>query len=175
MKMNKKLLVLGATFALAAQFGTIAMAASVPGTATTLVLVPLSIAETTQMNFGTIAGGPIADEIVMNSAGTRNVTGTSASIIATGSGAGALFTITGEPSQAYTFSISDTATLDDGAAGATMLVDTFTFTPTTILDGSGNDTVAVGASLAVGANQAAGTYNTTLGSGSPYTAIVNYD
>jgi hypothetical protein len=87
MKMNKKLLVLGATFALAAQFGTIAMAASVPGTATTLVLVPLSIVETTQMNFGTIAGGPLADEIVMNSAGTRTVTGTSASIIATGAGA----------------------------------------------------------------------------------------
>jgi len=173
MNMNKKLLGLGVAIALATQFGTIASAAEVNGNADALVIAPLSVTETSAMDFGTVAGGPNADTIVMDTAGGRTVTGTDAQIIATGAGSAGNFTITGEPNQAYTVTFSASATLDDGG-GNTMTVDTFTDNSPSPLSGAGTDTLLVGGTLNVGANQAAGTYSTTTG-GSPYTVTVNYN
>jgi len=173
MKMNKKLLMLGATFALAAQTGSTAMAATVNGNADALVIDPLSIVENSAMDFGTVAGGPNADTIVMDTTGGRTVTGTDAQIIATGAGSAGNFTITGEPNQAYTVSFSASATLGDGG-GNTMTVDSFTDNSPSPLSGAGTDTLLVGGTLNVGASQAAGNYSTTTG-GTPYTVTVNYN
>jgi hypothetical protein len=173
MKMNKKLLVLSAIFAVAAQFGTAATAADVNGTATALVIEPLSIIENSALDFGTVAGGPSLDAIVMTAGGVRTVTGTSARIIPVGPGAAGNFTITGEPNQAYVLSISASATLGNGA-GDSMTVDTFTDNAPSPLDAGGSDTLLVGGTLRIGANQAGGTYSTTTG-GAPYLVTVNYN
>jgi hypothetical protein len=176
MKINKKLLMLGATFALTAQIGTNAMAADVDGSANALVIEPLSIVEFAAMDFGTVAGGPGADTIILTTAGGRSVGGTDARLIATGAGAAGNFTITGEPSQTYILSISAGATLTDGGANS-MTVDTFTndAPPTPTLDGAGSDTLLVGGTLNIGANQAGGTYSTGSAGGSPYVVTVNYN
>lgn len=173
MKMNKKLLVLGVSFALAAQTGSIALAATVNGNADALVIEPLSIVENSAMDFGTVSGGPGADTIVLDTAGARTVIGTSAQIIATGPGAAGNFTITGEPNQAYTVTFSASATLGDGG-GNTMTVDTFTDNSPSPLSGAGTDTLLVGGTLNIGASQAAGNYSTTTG-GTPYVVTVNYN
>ena len=173
MKMNKKLLMLSATFAVAAQFDTIAMAAGVNGNADAEVIEPLAITEVSAMDFGTVAGGPGADSIVMDTTGARTVTGTDAQIIAAGAGSAGNFSITGEPNQAYSVTFSASATLDDGG-GNTMTVDTFTDNAPSPLSGAGTDTLLVGGTLNVGASQTAGTYSTTTG-GTPYTVTVNYN
>jgi hypothetical protein len=173
MKMNKKLLVLGATFALTAQIGTNAMAADVNGNATAEVIVPLSILETSAMDFGTVAGGPGADTIILTIAGGRSVGGTDARLIATGPGAAGDFTITGEPSQTYVVSYSASATLSDGG-GNSMTVDTFTDNSPSPLSGAGTDTLLVGGTLNIGVNQPGGTYSTATG-GTPYVVTVNYN
>ena len=74
MKINKKLLMLGATFALTAQIGTNAMAANVDGAASVTVIEPLTItAEANQLDFGTIAAGSIPGTIGMEAAGALTV------------------------------------------------------------------------------------------------------
>ena len=172
MKINKTLFMLGA--AVGVQLSSGVMAATVNGNATALVITPLAITETTVMDFGTISGGPSADTIVMDTAGVRTVTGTDAQTIAAGPGSAGSFTITGEPSQAYSVSFSASATLDNGS-GATMTVDSFTDNSPSPIDAGGTDTLLVGATLNVGANQAAGNYSTTSGSGAPYSVTVNYN
>ena len=125
------------------------------------------------MDFGTISGGPNADTIVMDTTGARTVTGTDAQIIATGPGAAGTFTITGEPNQAITVSFSLSATLDDGT-GNQMTVDTFTSNAPAAVAAGGTNSLLVGGTLNIGANQAAGNYSTTTG-GTPYTVTVNYN
>ena len=173
MKMNRKSLMLGVTFAVSAQIGTIATAAEVNGRADALVITPLSIAIVADMDFGTVAGGVGADAIVMDTAGGRNAVGADAQVIAAGAGAAASFTITGEPNQAYTVSFSADATLDDGG-GNQMTVDTFTDNAPSPLEAGGTDNLLVGGTLRVGASQIAGAYSTTTG-GTPYTVTVEYN
>ena len=172
--MNKKLLVIGAAAALAAQYGSAVYAAQEDGTATALVIEPLTITEDTAMNFGTVAGGENADTIVLGTDGSRTVTGTDAQIIAAGPGNAGQFTVTGEPGQAYSITFSASATMEN-AAGDSMTVDTFTNNNPSPIDGGGSDTLLVGGRLNVGANQPAGAYSTATGGGSPYTVTVNYN
>jgi hypothetical protein len=173
MKMNKKLVSLCVTLILSTHFSSVAQAVDVDGNADATVIAPLSIVENAAMDFGTVAGGANADTIVMDTAGGRTVTGTDAQIIATGPGSAGNFTITGEPNQAYTVTFSASATLDDGG-GNTMTVDTFTDNSPSPLSGAGTDTLLVGGTLNIGANQAAGAYSTNFG-GTPYTVTVNYN
>ena len=105
MKMNKKLLMLGATFAIAVQFDSIATAASVNGTADAVVVAPLTITENFTMDFGTIAPHlTIADVIVMDVAGARNATLGNAQTIG-GVGTPAEFTVSGDTAQTFALTL----------------------------------------------------------------------
>ena len=174
MKMNKKLLVIGAAAALAAQYGSAVFAAQENGTATAFVIEPLTITEDTPMNFGTVAGGENADTIVLATDGSRTVSGTDAQIIASGAGNAGQFTITGEPGQAYSVTFSANARMEN-ADGDFMTVDTFDDNNPSPIDGGGSDTLLVGGTLNVGANQPSGNYSTATGTGTPYTVTVNYN
>lgn len=171
MKMNKKLLMLSATFAIAAQFDSIAIAASVDGAATAEVIAPLTISEFTAMDFGEIAPHlTIADTITMDTSGNRSADGGDAETIG-GVGTPATFEITGKASQ--NFSLSYTAgVLSNGTD--TMAVNGFTDNDTGTLTG-GTDRFQVGATIALGINQATGTYSTASTGGSAYTVTINYD
>lgn len=162
MKMNKKLLVLGATIAIAAQFGTIAMADVVDGSVSATVFTPLAISETQAMYFGTVAGGPAIGTVIMTTAGARSTTG-DAQVIASDPGLPGTLDITGEGNAAITVTITDSvATLEDGGAGDDM---GFTLTspslPTTI-DASGTESMSFGGTLSIGINQLSGAYATVL-------------
>jgi hypothetical protein len=170
MKMNKKLLALSATFALSAQFGTTAMAAAVDGGATALVIEPLEITEDVVMNFGTVSGGTAVGTVILTTAGARSVSG-DAQVIAGAPGLAGSFSISGEPSHAYTATITGPAVLS--GAGDDMNVDTFTQENAATLSVGGADTLLVGGTLNIGASQAAGLYSTA--GGTPYVVTVNYN
>jgi hypothetical protein len=145
--------------------------ASATSNVTATVITPISITKNTDMNFGELAAGATAGTVVLDPAGTVTVTG------GVDAGAGtptaATFTVSGEPNATYAITLPATAvTIDDGA-GNTMTVDTFTSTPTPTgtLDGTGNQTLSVGATLNVGANQVAGTY----GAGATFDVTVEYN
>ena len=85
-----------------------------------------------------------------------------------GTPAASSFDVTGEPGQVYSITLPSSATLTSGAN--TMTVDTFTHdsgaTPSLV---AGSDTFNVGATLNVGAAQAAGSYSGT------FAVTVNYN
>ena len=171
MKVEKNLLKLSVAIALAGLSVNAANAAGVDGGATALVIAPLSIAETTSMDFGTIAGGAVAGTVVLDLVNGRTVTG-DAEIIAAGAGTTGEFTITGASGQAYTLGIT-AGTLSDGG-GNTMAVDTFTDNSAGTLPAA-TELFQVGATLTVGVDQPAGTYSTALGGGTAYAVTVNYN
>ncbi|MFO7575292.1 MAG: DUF4402 domain-containing protein [Bacteroidales bacterium] len=141
-------------------------------TATATIVTPISIANTTDMNFGNIAVSATAGTVILAPAGTRTPTGGVTLPAVPGTVSSAVFTVTGTPAYTYVITLPAAATTVTSGAN-TMTVDTFTSTPdgTGTLDGSGNQTLQVGATLNVGINQASGTYV----SGTPFTVTVNYN
>ena len=168
MKMNKKLLALSATFAIAAHYGTIATADTVAGTVAATVITPLKIVETTPMNFGTVAGGTSAGTIVMTNTGARSATG-DAQFIGTDGQAG-VFTITGVADSSITVSAPDTTAVLEGAGADMAFALTEPTYPTTIAGGS--VAVSFGGTLSIGADQVAGAYSTMADT---FSVQVNYD
>jgi hypothetical protein len=173
MKINKKLLMLGATFALTAQIGTNAMAANVDGTADVEIVTPLAISQNAAggLNFGKIAPGPSSGTINVNSVGFLSKTAgpTELQIVDAASASAGIFDITGEDLLLITVVVPGTTSLtaNGGSGGSPMLVTLLSnAAATTALDGVGDATLTVSGDLAVGANQAAdtysGTYNVTV-------------
>ncbi len=134
-------------------------------------IVPLSLVESTAMDFGTIAGGPTAGTIVLSTGSGRIASG-DVQLLASGPGSAATFQLTGEPNYAYSISFGD-GSLASGA-GPSMSVTTFTHNSAGTVPGSGTESFQVGATLSVGSNQPAGTYSTLTG-GSAYTVTINYN
>lgn len=138
------------------------LAASATGTARQVVLAALSITNVSDLDFGTAAAGDVAKTVAPGTTeGTEN-----------GS-----FTVTGQANTAYTITLpaDGAVTMITGAGGAneTIAVTSFTSFPASgangLLDGTGNQTLLVGATrAALGAAQVAGTYTGT------YTVTVVY-
>jgi hypothetical protein len=133
-------------------------------------IVPLSIAESVAMNFGTIAGGTAPGTVILSTANSRTATG-DVQLLAAGNAA--TFQITGEPSNSYAISFSDGVLANAG--GQLMNVTSFTQNSGGTIPGSGSESFQVGATLSVGSNQPAGAYSTSNGGGSPYTITINYN
>ena len=147
---------------------------SATATATATIVTPISITKTTNMNFGNVAvQSTTAGTVVLSTAGVRSATDGVTLTGTPGTVTAASFTVNGQG--AYTYSImlpTADVTLSDGASH-TMTVNTFTSNPTALLGAltAGTQTLKVGATLNVGAAQAAGTYV----SGTPFTVTVNYN
>jgi Domain of unknown function (DUF4402) len=147
---------------------------SATATATGTIIAPIAISKTVDMNFGNIVAGAALGTVVLTPAGARSVTG--GAFLPTslpGSPAAASFTVTGATGFTYAIQLPAAATTVT-SGGNTMTVDTWTSTPTVATGGSlagGTQTITVGATLNVGANQAAGTYV----SGTPFTVTVHYN
>ena len=166
--LNKRLITGLAATMLAAIYSQTALAADVTGTATAEVLAPLGITQTTEMDFGTVAGETAsATTVVLTTAGaTSSIDGAFTS----GTTAAGVFAVTGEASQAYSITLPADSTVTLTGAGAPMAVDGFNHdaVASPALDGTGNDSFNVGATLTIGAGQLAGTYNGS------YTVTVDY-
>ena len=155
---NKQLLAAGAVALSASFFSTTVTAATENGTATAVVLTPLSIVQTTQMNFGDVAGD--ADNATTVTLASGGGTTASAGANAAGSPVPGGFTVTGSGSLAYDITFPTPSSLT--GAGTAMVVDTFeTSVGTTSSLSKGSDSFTVGAVLHVNANQTSGTYNGT--------------
>lgn len=145
--------------------------ASATATASATIITPISIAKTVDMNFGNAAvqtgtGGTI----VLTPAGGRTVTGGVTLPVVTGTVSAASFTVTGSGTSTYSITLPATCTITSGVN--TMIVNTFTSTPTptgTLVGGT--ETLLIGATLNVSAAQAPGTYL----SGTPFSVTVNYN
>ncbi|MHB0969424.1 MAG: DUF4402 domain-containing protein [Thermoanaerobaculia bacterium] len=134
---------------------TSATASNVPATAT---IVPgITIAQVTGLAFGDMLSPAGAGTVTVDTAGARTSAGVT---LAGGTFNAATFDITGGANKTFSITLPAAAvTLTSG--GNTMTVDTFASnpTPTGTITGGGTATLAVGATLNVGAAQAQGTYN----------------
>ena len=126
-----------------------------------LLIVPISIAKTTDMNFGTVAASATAGTVLLDYADGRSATG-GASLPAGGGTLAktAVFTVTGEGTSTFSIAIPAAPITLTGSVAGTMTVSDF------VADlGAGGTLVAgskvikVKATLNVPANTVAGTYS----------------
>jgi len=141
-------------------------------TATAVIITPIAISKTVDMNFGNVASGPtIVGTVVLTPASTRTATGSCTLPAVTGTVTAASFTVTGLGTSTYSITLPVGATTIT-SGGNTMTVDTWTSTPTpTGVLAAGTSTLLVGATLHAGISQAPGTYV----SGTPFSVTVNYN
>lgn len=159
-----KYLYYGAAALTIALFSSVpAYAITVTGNASAIIKRNITATETQTMDFGTISSGATAATVTLSPAGARSST-----LSYYGTSRPGVFNITGEASTPLTISFGN-GTLSNGAN--TMVLSNFTSSTTpasSTTDSGGNLTLNVGADLAVGANQASGTYTGT------YTVTVSY-
>ncbi|MEQ9556453.1 MAG: DUF4402 domain-containing protein [Rhodospirillales bacterium] len=158
----KNVTVLGAVMAAALYAGQAQAANSVTAGASVEIAAPVSLVQNVALAFGNVGPSGTAGTVTVSDAGVKGVTGGASNL--GGSHAAGAFTVTGATGATYSITIPGTVSLT--GAGSPMTV-TLTEPAGGTLTG-GTDTFNVGGTLAVGANQAAGSY-----SGS-YTISVNY-
>lgn len=143
-----------------------ARAASDTAPANATIVPAIAIINTVDLEFASIVASASADTVVVSPAGARTC---GATLTCTGNAAAASFDVTGEANLTYSITLPASVSITSG--GPSMTVDTFTSnpTPTGTLDGSGAQTLTVGATLNVAASQATGTYTNT------FTVTVDYN
>lgn len=160
----------------AVSFGQVGVGVSATATASANIIVPITIANAGDMNFGTVAvNGTTGGTVVLTPASTRSTGGDGGVTLPNfnvGTVSAAHFAIEGAPN--YTYSI--TLPADDHIVKSgtnTMIVNNFKSSPATTgtLNASGKQTVDVGATLNVTAGQAAGSYISEAG----FEVTVNYN
>jgi hypothetical protein len=153
----KKTVVLGSLIAGSAMLSMQLQAATDTAVATATILTPISITKNVDLAFGDVYPDAVATgTVTVDSTGARTAAGGAA--LGATAGSAAQFTVNGEPNATYVLTLpAAPVTLTSGAN--TMTVDTFTSDTTSTLDATGAEIVNVGATLNVGAGQAAGTYS----------------
>ncbi len=167
--MKRKILSISAILSALAVMPASVQAATTSASATAVVLTPIAISTTTNMSFGDVyADNATPGTVVLATTGSRSVTG-GATTGAT-AGAAAVFAVTGNASATYAITLPTTdVTLVSG--GNNMIVNTYVHDAggAPALDGTGNASFNVGATLNVGAAQAPGTYTAN------FNVIANYN
>ena len=144
-------------------------------TATGNIVAPIAILKTGDLNFGNVATSVAAGSVILDPAGARTKTGGVTLPAVTGTVTAAHFDITGTANYTYSIKLPVSTVVTNG--GNSMTVNDFTSTPTVATGGNlglgGAQTIDVGATLVVGANQAPGNYTTITADDFPVT--VNYN
>jgi spore coat protein U-like protein len=155
-------LALGAT----AISGGASAANNASATATATVVTPIAITKATDLVFGSFYPGATTGTVDVNTNGTRAVTGGVLAAAAGATPSAAKFDVVGQASATYTIAYATGVTLTgpgapmaltqvsdlSGVGGATTLA------ATGALSAGGLQSIYIGGSLAVGANQVAGAY-----------------
>jgi hypothetical protein len=138
------------------------------------IVAPISIVKDIDMNFGDIAvQGGVAGTVVLTPAGGRTPSA-GITLPTTGFSSAAKFTVSGETGYTYSITLPASVVLTDAVSTTTMTVNAFNSTPTVAAGGTltgGSEIVLVGATLNVGALQAAGLYENAT----DLVVIVNYN
>lgn len=150
--------------------GAFAQSASATATATAVIFAPITLTQVADMSFGNIIADADGGTVVLVPAGTRTLNGLLSTPLP-GTVTAASFNVSGNINTTYAITLPATHDISNGTQ--TMTVNAFTSdpTPTGLLDGAGAQTLNVGATLNVNANQAAGTYTNAAG----FTVTVNYN
>ncbi len=129
---------------------------SAAATASAKIYQPIAIKKTADLNFGAMIATPNAGKVVLDAAGVRTASG--GAVLASAAGvSAAAFQVDGEPNTSYSLALP--ASISITSSGNSMTVDSFVADAnTTLLDSKGTQAFNVGATLGVGANQAAGLY-----------------
>lgn len=152
---------------LAFSAATFAQTNTAQATASATIVTPITIVKTADMNFGNVMPTATAGTVILAPAGTATYANTSysATPTATATITAATYTVTGTPAATYSVTLPSSAVTLNGSPTGTMTVSNFTSTPDATVAGSGlldatlgTQTLRVGATLNVGANQAAGSY-----------------
>lgn len=164
-----KLLSLTALIGLAS-IGRSSAQASSSASASATIITPITMVKGTDMNFGNIATNGAVGTVTLAPAGGRTTTGGVTLPITTGTVSAATFAISG--STAFTYAITLPTTINITSGGNTMTVNNFTSTPSaTGTLTSGTETIKIGSTLNLAANQVEGAYSTTTN----FPVTVNYN
>lgn len=150
-------------------FAQISASANVTAT----ILAPITITKTVDMNFGNMAVNATDGTVALAADGVRTNTGGVTFLSANpGTVTAAAFTIGGLAGSTYAITLPTTDT-DIDNSGNTMTVNNWVSTPSGngTLDGSGTQTLTVGATLTVKGGQTPGIYTKAAG----FEVTVNYN
>lgn len=151
-----------AALALALTNGVAHAQTTTPGTARTTTLAPLSVVNTSDLDFGRLIAGPTAGTASINPiTGVRTTSG--GVIAAGGTPQPATFLATGVINRAYILALGTPTLLTNGTGGTMVLAPLSLDGPNIRLFGTGGvATIRVGGQLNVGANQQPGNYSGTF-------------
>jgi hypothetical protein len=160
---NFKVAALAASFALISVGG--AHAATDSSSASAEIVAAIAITNTVGLNFGQIAPSALAGTVSVSTANVRQGLG-GVTLGNAGTVSASSFDVTGAPNNTYTITLpaNGVVELTSGFAFAPMAVDDFVSDPDTtgLLNGAGAQTLLVGATLSVGANQPSDIYSGTF-------------
>ena len=155
---------------LAAVLPSNAQAANATATATATIATAIGLANTVDMDFGSISPGGTTGTVILATDGSRTTSG-GTSVLSGGPGAAASFDVTGEGTNTYSITLPGSVSLT--GPGPAMAANTFVSLPaTTGALTAGAQTLLVGATLAVddSATQTSGVYTSAA-----FTVTVNYN
>jgi hypothetical protein len=135
---------------------------SATANATATIITPISIEKKVDLNFGNIVANSTGGTVTIATDNTPKYNKVAAPSIP-GTRSAASFEVKGFAGVTYSIELPKTITLKKDGGKETMTVDNFVSNPsgTGLLSASGSQTVNVGATLNVAANQVAGTYKNT--------------
>jgi hypothetical protein len=142
-----------------------ATSATDDATASARIITPITLTNTQGLAFGNIASSAATGSVTISPLGIRSHSG-GVTPSAIGTYNNAVYTATGENNATYSISLPASVAITSGSNS--MTVNGFTSDPnaTGLLNGTGSQTINVGATLNVNANQATGdytgTYNVTI-------------
>ena len=140
-------------------------------TASATVVTPLTISSASALNFGTFAAGGTTGTVTISPSGSPRASSGGVTLVATSAGTASSVVLAGTPSTAFTLNLPGSTVSLTGPGSAMTLSNFTTNLSGTGLGGtgvggaigsSGSLTFAIGATLNVGANQAAGSYSATF-------------
>lgn len=144
-------------------------------TATATIITPINLFKVNDLNFGNIAVNAMGGEVNLSPSGIRSGNGGISLPSNAGAVSAAEFTVTGMQGCTYSITLPSTVIITNtfGNGGETMLVDSFISDPSLIgnLGTGSSQTLNIGATVHVAANQAHGTYI----SDTPFNVSVNYN
>jgi phage-related minor tail protein len=158
-KMKRCRLLLFMGFGLA---GSIAAIGQTSGTASALLVTPITIVKNVDMKFGNVAvSSSTSGTVVLSPSGLRSTGGAGGVTLpaTTGTVSAADFTVYGQAGYAYSVTLPVSAIINDGS-GHTITINNFTSNPSTTgtISTLGSQDLTVGATLNVAAGQVPGTY-----------------
>jgi len=137
--------------------------ASVTANATATIVKSISIEKNADLQFGKIIAGSTAGQVQIQTDGSRTIAAGDVVLFNQGSDhQAAAFKTIGSPNATYYLSFPSSVSLTGPTGSDPMTIEGFVHSATGTLSASGEETFNVGATLNVGANQAAGEYAGTF-------------